>query len=479
MAFELHQLTAQEQWDWLQRGDVTAAELVAHHLERIERLNPALGAFARVDADRATAAAERADSAGPSARPLWGVPIAEKELAARAGTVSGSGSRLFARRMSVSSDAVIEAIDATGAVSLGATTAPEFGLTGFTEPAGRPPAVNPWDPSTGAGGSSGGAASAVAAGLVPFAVGSDGGGSIRNPAATCGIVGLKPSRGRVPAQGGLDSFAGLVTAGPLARTVADAAMLLDALVAPSGRPGRSRFAVAPPSAADEGLLLAAAVRGEGRFQLGVLEGSVWDDAADIRVDPECAAALDRAVAATAELGHGLETVRLPGEGYPAMFRVLWQASAARIPVATAEELAALEPYTRAIVERGRALSAEILLGALADATAFERRAIAAFDPFDVVLTPAVALPPRPLGWFTADPEPDAIFDRQVRAAPFTSFVNVAGLPAITVPVGATDTGRPAGVQLIGRPGGEATLLSFARQLERRFGWPHRHPPAFW
>ncbi|MFD1721703.1 amidase [Amnibacterium endophyticum] len=477
MAFALHHLTAQEQWDWIRRGDVTALELVRHHLERIERLDPALGAFSRVDADAAPAAAARVDDAGQGPAPLAGVPIGEKELVRRAGTVWGA-SRLFADAVVEESDDVARATDATGAIVLGATTAPEFGLTGFTEPAGRPPARNPWDPATGAGGSSGGAAAAVAAGLVPFAVGSDGGGSIRIPSAWCGVVGLKPSRGRVPAQGGQGGFAGLVTAGPIARTVADAAMLLDALVAPAGRPVPAGYATEPPRV-DEAFL-GTAVRGEGRFAIGVLDGSVWDDALDVRVDPDNAAAVARAAAALDELGHGLEPVRLPGEDYPDFFRVLWLAGAAPIPARTPAELALLEPYTREIVERGRAMPAERVVSAAVAAAAFERRAIAAFAPFDAVLTPTTALPPRPLGWYTGDGDgATQVFDRQVLAAPFTSFVNVSGLPAISLPVGSSDDGAPAGVQLIGRPGGEAALLALGRQLERRFGWPRRHPPAFW
>lgn len=487
MAFQLHHLTAQEQWDWVRRREVTAVELVEHHLRRIDGVGPALGAFARVDADRALHAARRIDADGQGAAPLSGVPLAEKELARRAGTVSGSGSRLFADRPASTSDAITTAIDATGAVVLGATTAPEFGLTGFTEPAGRPAARNPYDTGTGAGGSSGGAAAAVAAGLVPFAVGSDGGGSIRIPAATCGVVGVKPSRGRVPAQGGHGSLGGLTTAGPIARTIADAAMLLDALVAPTGRLVPTPTALVAPGSAETGEpgFLGAAIRGEGRFSIGMLRGSVWDDEVEIRLDPANAAAVDRAAAALDDLGHGREEVRLPGEDYAEFFRVLWQASATTIPAHTAAELDLLEPYTRELVLRGRALPAERVVAALAGAAAFERRTIATFAAFDAVLTPSLALPPRPPGWFTADPDVGAVFDRQVQAAPYSSFVNVAGLPAITVPVGdvvpagESDAGSPAGVQLIGRPGGEATLFAIARQLERRFDWPHRHPPAFW
>jgi amidase len=477
MAFALHQLSAQEQWDWIRRGDTTSLELTRHHLERIERLNSALGAFSRVDGDRALERAAGIDAAGQGPAPLSGVPVAEKELVRRAGARWGA-SRLFEDVVVERSDDVARATDATGAVVLGATTAPEFGLTGFTEPAGRPAARNPWDASTGAGGSSGGAAAAVAAGLAPFAIGSDGGGSIRIPAAWCGVVGLKPSRGRVPAQGGQGGFAGLVTAGPITRTVADAAMVLDALVRPEGRVRSAGYATIPGDDAEP--FLGDAVRGEGRFSIGVMEGSVWDDALDVRVDAELAAAVARTVTALDDLGHGTGSVRLPGEDYPDFFRVLWQAGAAPIPAHSAAELALLEPYTREIVERGRALPAERVVDAVLAAAAFERRAVATFAPFDAVLTPTVALTPRPVGWHASGGAgADAVFDRQVLAAPFTSFVNVSGLPAITLPVGASDDGRPAGVQLIGRPGGERALLAIGRQLERRFAWPRRHPPRFW
>lgn len=477
MAFEPHQLTAQEQWDWIRRGDTTSLELTEYYLARIERLNGALGAYSRIDTASAIGRATAIDAAGQGPAPLAGVPIAEKELVRRAGTRSGA-SRLVSDAVVATSDEVVRATDATGAVVRGATTAPEFGLTGFTEPEGRPPARNPWDPSTGAGGSSGGAAAAVAAGLAPFAIGSDGGGSIRIPAAWCGLVGLKPSRGRVPAQGGQGGFAGLVTAGPIARTVADAAMLLDALVRPEGR-GRSAGYATVPGGEDEPFL-GDAVRGEGRYSIGVLEGSVWDDAVDIRVDPEVVAAVARTVAELDGLGHGTEPVRLPGEAYPDLFRVLWQASAVTIPAHTPAALALLEPYTREIVERGRALPAERVVAAVAAAAAFERRTIATFARFDAVLSPTAALTPRPIGWHQdGGADVDTVFDRQVQAAPFTSFVNVAGLPAITLPVGSGGAGWPAGVQLIGRPGGERALLNIARQLERRLGWARRHPPAFW
>ena len=418
---------------------------------------------------------------GQGPAPLSGVPLAEKELVRRAGAPSRARRACSAERSADASDDVARATDATGAVVLGATTAPEFGLTGFTEPAGRPPARNPWDPTTGAGGSSGGAAAAVAAGLVPFAIGSDGGGSIRIPAAWCGVVGVKPSRGRVPAQGGQGSLAGLVTAGPIARTVADAAMLLDALVA-AARP-RPLRGIRDRTRGRRG----AVPRERGPWR-GPLHRSACSRApsgttpSTCAVDPENAAAVARTVAMLQALGHGTEAVRLPGEDYPEFFRVLWQAGAAAIPARTARRSSRCSSRTRA---RSWSAAARCrrsgCVTALLAAAAFERRTIATFGSFDAVLTPTTALPPRPLGWHTAaGAGADAVFDRQVQAAPFTSFVNVVR-PARDHPAGGRrdDEGRPAGVQLIGRPGGERALFDLARQLERRFGWSRRHPPAFW
>ena len=207
------------------------------------------------------------------------------------------------------SDEIVETLDAAGAVSLGKTNAPEFGLPAYTESLAAPPARNPWNPELGAGGSSGGAAVAVASGMLPFAPGSDGGGSVRIPAAACGLVGLKPSRGLVPAGSGIDSLAGLVVDGPLARTTADAALLLDGMIAKrNGRIDHHYTLRAPYD--DDGPFLGTAVRGEGRFQLGVMTTSAWDDAYDITIAPEATDALDAAVDAFAAMGHGIEETAL-------------------------------------------------------------------------------------------------------------------------------------------------------------------------
>ena len=478
--FELHHLTAQEQWDWLRRGEITPAELTEHYLGRIDRLDSGpdggpdggLGAFVTVTADAARKRSRTLASDVPSSAPLWGLPFGDKDLQQRAGVPAKSGSRLMADFIPDASDELTRTLDAAGGVSLGKTNTPEYGLASYTESLVAPPARNPWDTNLGAGGSSGGAAVAVAAGLLPFAPGSDGGGSIRIPAAATGLVGLKPSRGLVPGGSGVDKLAGLSVAGPLARTVADAAMLLDAMIGD----GEFPFTLRAPRFSG-GALLNAAVRGDGRYQLGVMTTSPWDQAYDIRISAEATAALDFAVRELSALGHGVEELVLePDPGYASNFRTIWQAGAAGIPAAGAS-LKLLEPLTQWLVARGRSLSAMTLVEALGGLAAFERSVIRQFAGVDAVVTPALALTPRPVGYYDQE-DAERNFAQQCQYTPFTSFVNVCGLPAITLPVWQTDAGIPMGVQLIGRPGGEATLLAIGAQLERRIHWERRHPPQW-
>ena len=475
--FELHHLSSLDQWQWLQRGDITPLELTDHYLERIARFDgdtgsgPGLGAFVTVTADGARERARFLQSTVPRTAPLWGLPFADKDLSMRAGVPTKFGSRLMADFVPELSDPVACVFDDAGAVSLGKTNTPEFGLTCYTETRVAPPARVPYDLTLGAGGSSGGAAVAVAAGLLPFAPGSDGGGSIRIPAAATGLVGLKPSRGYLPAAPGFDALAGLAVPGPIARTIADAALVLDAMAA-----GPYRYATGAPRW-DGGALLNAAMRGEGRYQIGVMTTSPWDDAYDIAIQPEASAALTVAIRELDALGHGLDEFALaPDDTYAPAFRTVWQAVAASIP-AEGEQLDLLEPLTRWLVERGRELRALDLAAALAQLTAYEHRVIRQFAPFDAVITPALAMTPRPVGWYNAV-DAERNFAQQVQFTPFTSIANVAGLPAISLPVSTTDAGVPMAVQLIGRPGGEHVLLSIGAQLERRLRWQHRHPPQW-
>lgn len=462
---ELHDLTAVQQLDRLQAGDLEPIDLVEHYLSRIDRLDSSIGAFVTVTPDAARAAA-RTIAAGARRGSLHGLPFADKDLVPRAGVPTRFGSRLFVDHVPDVTGDQAAVWDEAGAISLGKTTTPEFGLTGYTETLIGPPTRDPWDARNGAGGSSGGAAAAVAAGLLPIAPASDGGGSIRIPAATVGVVGLKPSRGRVPFATGLDGPAGLVVAGPIARTVEDAALALEVMVA--GRPYRHATGAPGPTA-----FLQAARAGTARVRVGVTTVSPWDDDEDIRLDRDAAAAVDVASALLSDAGNAVEALTWHPRGYAEMFRTIWRASAARVAVSDVD-LARVEGITAWLVREGRGLGAESALGALAAATEFERQTIAAFSSFDVVLTPALAETPRPVGWFDAD---DALenFAQQVRYAPYSSFVNVAGLPALTLPVTTSADGHPVSVQLIGRPGGESTILAVAAELECRAGIDVRPP----
>jgi len=474
---EPHELTALEQWQALQRGELSPSELAEHYLDRIQALNPALGAFVTVTPEAARTRARQLEEQVPRTAPIWGLPFADKDLQSRAGVPARFGSRLMRDFVPEESDDLVLALDEAGGVSLGKTNTPEFGLPSYTEGLAGPPARNPWNPQLGAGGSSGGAAVAVAARLLPFAPGSDGGGSVRIPAAACGLVGVKPSRGRVPAASGIDKLGGLPVAGPLARTVTDAALLLDAMITPHGNHPDNHFSLRAPG--DDLPLLAHAVRGEGRFQLGVMTTSAWDQDYEIELAPEALAALEGARNQLDALGHGLDDLALePDPSYVPAFRTIWQAGAASIPAEGEQQESLLDPLTRWLMNRGRALSARDLAEALTALSAYERSFIRQLSRFDAVLTPALALTPRPIGWYD-QVDPERNFAQQVQYTPFTSMVNVSGLPAIVLPVHQTAQGLPMGVQLIGRPGGEATLLALGAQLERHFRWQHRVAPEPW
>ena len=206
--------------------------------------------------------------------------------------------------------------------------------------------------------------------------------------------------------------------------------------------------------------------------------SAWDDAYEITLSPEALNALETAVTTFTEMGHGIEHIALkPDPSYAPAFRTIWQAGAASIPAETPEAEQLLEPLTRWLMTQGRALSARTLGEALAILSTFEASLIRQLSSFDAVLTPALALTPRPIGWYDAT-DGERNFAQQVQYTPFTSMLNVAGLPALVLPIAQTEQGLPMGVQLIGRPGGEATLLALGAQLERRVRWQERHPASW-
>jgi amidase len=496
----LHERTAVELRDLLAAGELSPAEVTDHFLDRIERLDGAVGAFATVTPERARkrAATLRRDrdgatgGASPAPGSLWGLPTGDKDLWNRAGVRTGFGSRAFADLPpATESDEMVRILDAAGIVSLGKTAAPELGFPAYTEPVGAPPARTPWDLTRGAGGSSGGAAAAVAAGMLPFAPGSDGGGSIRIPAAACGVVGLKPTRGLLPAGSGVDSLGGLVVNGPIARTVADTALLLEAMLPRrAGGDVAHPFSLRAPSYA-AGAYLAAAQRatlpgprtGEsgpdgGTARIGVTTTSAWDDFYAITVSPEARTALDAGVRALDGLGHTMDEMVLAGSPeYAPAFRTLWMGGASAVPIDDPETLGKLEPLTQWLIRSGRAVPARQLAEAVRTLNGYERSLVAQVSVYDAVMTPALALTPRPIGWYDAE-DPERNFEQQCQYTPFTSMLNVAGLPAITVPTHWTEStaeapaGLPMGVQIIGRPGGELTLLALAAQLEAAL--PRRH-----
>lgn len=471
---QLHDLTAIEQLTALRAREVGPVELTQHYLDRIARLDDGLGAFVQVTADAALARAVKLQREAPNGA-LWGLPFADKDLVPRAGVPTRFGSRLHREFVPDATGDQAAVLDEAGGVSLGKTATPEFGLTGYTETLIGPPTRDPWNPAHGAGGSSGGAAAAVAAGLLPLAPASDGGGSIRIPAATVGVVGIKPSRGRVPFASGLDRPGGLSVAGPIARSVADAALLLDVQVAGRAHPFATRAPGSGPFLDAVRGRPGAAPDGSSSLRVGVTTVSPWDDAEDIRLDADAAQAVAVAAGLLADSANRVDGFDWRPRGYAELFTTIWRTSAARMRLTDAE-LELVEPITAWLVREGRRLSGAQVLDAFAAAAVFERETISAFAPFDAVLTPALALPPQPIGWFDAN---DAArnFSQQVQYAPYSSFVNVAGLPAIVVPVMVDASGHPVSVQLIGRPGGESVIIALASRLEEQAPSLPR-PPAF-
>jgi amidase len=469
---QLHDLTALEQAAAVRTREVSPTELVEHALARIEALDGGIGAFITVTADRARAAAAVADRAvvdGADLPPLHGVPTAIKDLANTAGVRTTFGSAALAEFVPDVDDAVVTKLAAAGTISVGKTNTPEFGFPCYTDNDLVGPARCPWDTTLLAGGSSGGAAAAVAAGMLPFAHGSDGGGSIRIPAGINGLFGIKPSRGRVSNGPYNSEVTALGVQGPLARTVRDAAAMLDAMAGPV--PG-DPFWAAPPPAGET--FLGYADRPPGRLRIGRYLDPGMPGA---ELDPEVRAAFEDASALLASLGHEVEDLPAPpmAEGLFGAFSVVWALSGTTLPVPDAA-VPQLRPLTRYLREQGLALSARDAMQAMFTLRLFSRQFVQATAGYDVLLAPICTMPPRPLGWFGDDGAED--FRRQTQYAAFPAVYNVTGQPAVSVPLWWTASGVPIGSMLVGRPADEATLISLSAQLEVARPWAHRHP-ALW
>jgi amidase len=435
-------------------GDVSAAALLEQTLARIEAVDPELGAFRIVRAERARAEAADADrrlAAGERA-PLLGVPVAVKDDTDVLGetTPFGCGGDLLAKE----ADAVlVERLRGAGAVIVGKTTTPELGQWPFTEGPGFGIARNPYDRQRTPGGSSGGAAAAVAAGLVAGAVGSDGAGSVRIPAAWCGLVGIKPTRDRIPTGPEGEWFHGLTCHGPLTRSVADAALLLDVLA-----DSATRYAQ-------------AAERAPGRLRIGVSFTTPW--VVPGKVDPQVRAAVRRIAGVLGDLGHEVIDAE-PDHRLAGLLFLPRGTNGVRRALAAMGPDASVENRTREHAFLGGVLGHGLLAGAKRLEPFLAGRMSRVFDRVDVLLAPTTAQPALRIGQFDGRrwlPTSTAI----EAACPFAFPWNVVGWPGVNVPAGLDADGVPLGAQLLGRTDDEDQLISLAAQLETVERWDERRP----
>jgi amidase len=469
---QIHDLTASELAAAIRSRELSPVAVTDHYLSRIEEKNATVGAYFTVSHELAreqARAAEKAvaDAADPAQLPpLTGVPIPIKDLNMVAGVRQTFGSVVFADNIAPQDDNVTSKIRAAGAVIIGKTAAPEFGLPCYTEGEVGPPARTPWDLNRSAGGSSGGAGAAVSTGLAPAAHGNDGGGSIRIPASVCGLFGIKPSRGRISNAPIMPDLLGLTTEGPLARTVADAALLLDVMT--GNLPGDM---YTQPPLPEGTSFLDHVGREPGRLRIARTLTTAVEDAV---VHPDCVAAYEEASALLESLGHEIIDIEMPfGPDAVPSFVTLWYAMATLAPVGPDQE-GELLPLTRYLRGKGLELKATDLMMAQAYLQAITRPAVAMLNNYDAVLTPTLALPPVPVGYFD-EVEPAENFERQKRFTPWTALYNVSGQPAVNVPLHWTEAGLPIGVMLAGRMGDEGTLISLSAQLEAARPWKDRHP----
>jgi amidase len=456
----------------LTEGRTTSQALVASAIERIEAGQSTINAFRRVRGEAALDEAGEADRrlAAGERLPLLGVPLAVKDDTDVAGlpTLFGCGGEFVA---ATEDGEAVRRLRAAGAVIVGKTNSCELGQWPFTEGPAFGATRNPWSTDHTPGGSSGGSAAAVAAGLVPAALGSDGAGSVRIPAAWCHLVGIKPQRGRVSLHPYADAFQGLTVNGPLARTVADAALLLDVAQGPHPEDPH------PPAAIDAA---AAARRDPGRLRIAL----AWQPPLTLTratPHPEVRRAVTALAEALARLGHRVEEARprygLIGLAFVPRATVGIAEAAARHPDSTL-----LDPRTRSAMRNGRRLGGRVVRAARAREARQQLRIGAIFDSggygcgFDVVLTPTTAAPPPRIGAFDGLGawRTDATM---AAACPYAWPWNVLGWPAVNVPAGLTRDGLPVGAQLLGPACGEERLISLAAQLEADQRWYEKRPPA--
>lgn len=478
--------------------EVRAEEVLDAALAQLERVEPVIHSVVHTSVETARARARRIDRTRgeEGGVPFLGVPLLVKDLLTEvAGEPYSCGSRLLEGYVSPRDAPVVERFRAAGTVIVGKTTVPEFGLLPFTEPDRFGACRNPWDPSRTPGGSSGGSAAAVAAGVVPVASGNDGAGSIRIPAACCGLFGLKPGRGRVPTgEEGVQAWRGLVTEHVLSRSVRDSAAMLDALTEPELREGAS---LPRP----EGSFLDEVGRDPGRLRVAYTTRSDLGG----EVDPACSAAAEEAASLLDAMGHRVEEAA-PGLEVERFVRSFLIVVASELAVDLEEGGVAagrtpgprwVEPETWALRGHGHRTRGPDYAEALRELERIGRRWLRFFEEWDLLVSPTLtALPPRVgsmrrpplerwalsllerlrldaivhrLGFVTQEAEKAFAF------TPFTPLFNVTGQPAMSVPLAWSDEGLPVGVHVGAGPGAEATLLRIAGRLEEARPWFGRRP----
>jgi len=448
---------------------LSPVEIVDAVLARIERLNPRISAYITVDAEGARAAARAAEAAvmrGGPLPPLHGLPVPIKDLEPVAGLRCTYGSKFYADNVADADGIVAERVKAAGGIVIGKTNTSHYGYRDTSDNLIGPPCRNPWRLDRTSGGSSGGAAAAVAAGLGPVAHGSDGAGSIRIPAAFCGVFGFKPSLGRVPLWPTVDIWAARGHNGPIARTVADAALLLGAMAGPDARDPLSIDA--PP---DD---YAAAVR-EPQPAVRGLRVAWSADFGYAALDPEVRRLATAAAERFTSLGAHVELLAPAWDDPRAAAATMWQAAfATRLAERLVAEPSWFEPELAGMIEAGGRVSGVELGRAMYARTAFHAQVQRVFDRYDLLLTPQM-----PAGAWPVEGPPTAIggtptpgmFDR----LPFTYPFNLTGHPAASVPCGFTPDGLPAALQIVGRWHADTLVLKAAAAFEQAAPWAARRP----
>ena len=440
--------------------EVSPREAAAACLARIRTVDERIHSFVTLDEEMTMAMADGVERRLKEGEvlPLAGIPFALKDLTDTAGLRTTYGSRLREHNVPARDAAVARRLREAGGVLLGKTNTPEFGNRATTAYGLFPATRNPWDSSKTPGGSSGGSAAAVAACMCPMAEGSDAGGSVRIPSSCCGVVGIKPSRGRVSSAPNSNPRGGLATHGPIARTVRDAALMLDIL---SGSEPGDPFNA--PSQTPS--FLDSAERTPGSLRIGLLVTS------DKWIDPQVEAAVHKTADLLASLGHRVEAAGVDITGLGEIFRVMAEAESAAIEV---EDPALFsDPYSTWCYERGARRSATEYIRATEEMFRRSRDVILESLKWDCLLTPTVTLTPQPLDTFLANTE--RVADDDLAYIPFTYPFNISGQPALSLPLGWSNDGLPIGVQLVGHPYGEALIIALAAQLEGAAPWESRYP----